>query len=203
MGDELSIGVLASGRGTNLQSIINSIEEDRLEAKIGIVISDNADAKALSRAEEHGLKQQCIQRKDFASTKEYEAAMIEVLEKNNVELVAMAGFMKVLSSYFIQYYSNQIMNIHPSLLPAFPGTNAQKQAFEYGVKLSGCTVHFADERVDNGPIIMQAAVPVLEDDTVDSLSRRILAEEHRLYPEAIQLYAEDKLRVRDGKVEII
>lgn len=203
MDKKLVIGVLASGRGTNLQSIINSIEEDRLDAEIGIVLSDNPEAKALSRAESHGLKQQCIEPSDFASTEEYEAAMIEVLEKNDVDLVAMAGFMKILSSYFIQHYSNRIMNIHPSLLPAFPGTDAQEQALEYGVKVSGCTVHFADEGVDSGPIIMQAAVPVLEDDTVESLSKRILAEEHRVYPEAIQLYAGNRLQVREGRVEIL
>ncbi|MBM7624345.1 phosphoribosylglycinamide formyltransferase [Sporohalobacter salinus] len=203
MGKKLVIGVLASGRGTNLQSIINSIEEERLDVEIGIVISDKADAKALSRAEDHGLKQQCIRPSEFDNIKEYEAEMIKVLEENNVELVVMAGFMRILSSYFIQYYSNQIMNIHPSLLPSFPGTDAQKQALEYGVKVSGCTVHFADEGIDSGPIIIQSAVPVLEDDTVTSLSKRILAEEHRLYPKAIQLYAENKLRIRAGKVEII
>ncbi|ADL13792.1 phosphoribosylglycinamide formyltransferase [Acetohalobium arabaticum] len=203
MGKKLVVGVLASGRGTNLQSIINSIEEGRLDAEIGIVISDNPEAKALLRAENHGLKQQCIESGDFADTEEYEEEMIEVLEENNVDLVAMAGFMKILSSYFIQHYSNRIMNIHPSLLPAFPGTDAQKQALEYGVKVSGCTVHFADEGMDSGPIIMQAAVSVLEDDTVESLSKRILAEEHRIYPEAIQLYADNKLQVRDDRVEIL
>ncbi|MCK8824956.1 phosphoribosylglycinamide formyltransferase [Fuchsiella alkaliacetigena] len=203
MYDDIIIGVLVSGRGTNLQSIIDSIEDGRLNAEIGIVISDNPEAKALDRAEKYDLNNTYIGKEDFATTADYEARMVEVLEENEVELVAMAGFMTFLSSYFIDQYRNRIMNIHPSLLPAFPGPNAQEQALDYGVKISGCTVHFADEGIDSGPVILQEAVPVLEGDTVESLSRRILAEEHRIYPKAIQLFANGRLVVKDGKVEIL
>ena len=203
MYDDIIIGVLVSGRGTNLQSIIDSIEDGRLNAEIGIVISDNPEAKALDRAEKYGLNNVYIGKEDFATTEEYEAQMVEVLKENEVELVAMAGFMTFLSSYFIDQYRNRIMNIHPSLLPAFPGPNAQEQALDYGVKISGCTVHFADEGIDSGPVILQEAVPVLEGDTIESLSRRILAEEHRIYPKAIQLFANGRLVVKNNKVEIL
>lgn len=203
MGKDLKLGVLVSGRGTNLQSIINSIEDGRLDAEIAIVISDTPEVEALERAEKHDIENQYIGKEDFTTVKEYESAMIEVLEEYGVELVAMAGFMTFLSPHFIDYYRDRIMNIHPSLLPAFPGMDAQRQAFNYGVKVTGCTVHFADEGVDTGPIILQESVPVLEDDTVNSLSKRILAEEHRIYPKAIQLYANNRLKVKGRKVEIL
>jgi len=203
VGKRLTIGVLVSGRGTNLQSIINSIEDGRLKAEIGIIISDNPEAKALDRAENHGIKSICIEEDNFNIKQEYEEEMIKVLEENGVELVVMAGFMTILSSYFVDYYRNRLMNIHPSLLPAFPGVDAQRQAFKYGVKVTGCTVHFAYEGMDTGPIILQEAVPVLEDDTVTSLSKRILAVEHRIYPKAIQLFADERLKVEGRKVEIL
>jgi phosphoribosylglycinamide formyltransferase-1 len=203
LGEKLNIGVLVSGRGTNLQSIINSIEDDTLDAQINIVISNNPEVKALERCEKFGIENQHLDPDDFDTKEEYETKLIEVLEENNVELVAMAGFMKVLSSYFVECYRNKLMNIHPSLLPAFPGVDAQRQAFNYGVKVTGCTVHFVDEGVDSGPIILQETVPVLKSDTVSSLSQRILAEEHRVYPKAIQLFVNNRLRVEDGKVEIL
>ncbi|SJZ81369.1 phosphoribosylglycinamide formyltransferase [Selenihalanaerobacter shriftii] len=203
MAKRLRLGVLVSGRGTNLQSIINSIEADRLNAKIEIIISDNLDAKALERAKKHGIKGVSIIPGDFNSKQEYEEKMITILEEHGVELVAMAGFITILSSHFIEYYRNRLMNIHPSLLPAFPGLDAQRQAFKHGVKVTGCTVHFAYEGMDTGPIILQEAVQVLEDDTVASLSRRILAEEHQIYPKAIQLFADRRLKVEGRKVEIL
>lgn len=198
----LKIGVLASGRGTNLQSIIDGIESGEIPAEIELVISDNQNAGALKRAEKHGIESSYIEPNDYKNDKKFEAAMLEELAAKDVELVVMAGFMRLLSPYFISKYRNQIMNIHPSLLPAFKGLHAQKQALEYGVKIAGCTVHFADEGMDTGPIILQAAVEVKDDDTEDSLADRILEEEHRIYPKAIRLYAEDQLRVVEGKVKI-
>jgi len=198
----LKLGVLVSGRGSNLQSIIDNIEKGDLNCKLEIVISDNKDAKALDRAEKHQVKGKFIDPNQFSSRKKYENKMIEYLEDKDVELVVMAGFMRILSPYFINYFENRIMNIHPSLLPAFPGLNAQKQALDYGVKVSGCTVHFASEKMDDGPIILQRAVEVKEDDTEEKLALRILKEEHKILPEAIKLYEEGKLEVKNNKVYI-
>lgn len=198
----LKIGVLASGRGTNLQSIIDGIENGEISAEIKLVISDNEDAGALDRAQKHGIDSSYIDPNAYEKDEDFEQEMVDELKEREVGLVVMAGFMRLLSPYFIRQYRNQIMNIHPSLLPAFKGLHAQKQALDYGVKIAGCTVHFADEGMDTGPIILQAAVEVKDDDTEESLANRILAEEHNIYPEAIRLYAEDKLEVVDGKVKI-
>ena len=201
--DVLKIGVLASGRGTNLQSIIDSIQSDKLDAEICVVISDKKDAGALRRAENHNIPAYFINPAKYCSTEKFEKALIEKLKDSRVELVVMAGFMRLLSPFFIKHYRNSVMNIHPSLLPAFPGLAAQNQALDYGVKVAGCTVHFADENMDTGPIILQAAVPVREDDTEETLSQRILQEEHRLYPEAIRLYSEGRLEVQGRTVRIL
>ena len=198
----LKIGVLASGRGTNLQSIIDGIEAGEIPAVIKLVISDKENAGALDRAEQHGITGCHINPADYKTDQDFERAMINQFQQQGVELVVMAGFMRLLSLYFIRKYKNQIMNIHPSLLPAFKGLHAQKQALDYGVKVAGCTVHFADEGMDTGPIILQAAVEVKDDDTEDTLAARILEEEHKIYPRAIKLYAEDKLEIVDGKVKI-
>ncbi len=198
----LRIGVLASGRGSNLQSIIDSIEARELKAEISLVISDKEGAKALIRADKYNIINHYINPKDYAGKKNFEQAMINALEEQNVELVVMAGFMRILSPYFIRHYRNRVMNIHPSLLPAFTGLDAQQQALDYGAKVAGCTVHFADEGMDTGPIILQEVVEVKEDDTKDTLSQRILAEEHRIYPHAINLYSEEKLEIVEGKVRI-
>ncbi|GAB6137188.1 phosphoribosylglycinamide formyltransferase [Halanaerobaculum tunisiense] len=198
----LKVGVLASGRGTNLQSIINGIEAGEVPAEIKIVISDREEAKALERAARYGIDAVYVNPQQYDTTKDFEQALLDILEEQEIELVAMAGFMRLLTSYFIGHYRNQIMNIHPSLLPAFKGLHAQQQALDYGVKVAGCTVHFADEGMDTGPIILQAAVPVKQDDTEETLANRILEEEHKIYPRAIKLYAEGKLEVRDGKVRI-
>ncbi|AGB42457.1 phosphoribosylglycinamide formyltransferase, formyltetrahydrofolate-dependent [Halobacteroides halobius DSM 5150] len=198
----LKIGVLASGRGTNLQSIIDGIKAGEIPAEIEVVISDKETAKALERAAKYDIDNQYVNPQDYNTTEEFEQGMIDILEQHNVQLVIMAGFMRLLTPYFVKKYKDSVMNIHPSLLPAFKGLHAQKQALDYGVKVAGCTVHFADEGMDTGPIILQATVPVKEDDTEETLANRILQKEHKIYPKAIRLYAEDKLEVKNGKVII-
>jgi phosphoribosylglycinamide formyltransferase-1 len=198
----INIGVLVSGRGTNLQTIIEAIEEGKIEGKIKIVISDNLDAYALKRAEQHNIETQYINHKEFKNREDYDKKIVETLENKEVELVVLAGYMRILSSYFIKAYKNKIINIHPALLPSFPGLRAQKQAVEYGVKISGCTVHFVDEGVDSGPIILQSAVEVSEDDTEESLAERILKEEHQIYSQAIQLFSQGRLIIKGRKVFI-
>jgi phosphoribosylglycinamide formyltransferase-1 len=198
----LKLGVLASGRGTNLQSIIDEIKQGDLRVQINIVISDKAKAGALKRAEKEGISHQYINPGNYKTIREFEEQMIKLIDRAEVELIVMAGFMRVLSPFFVKHYRNRVMNIHPSLLPSFRGLDAQKQALDYGVKVSGCTVHFADEGMDTGPIILQKTVPVEKNDTVETLSQRILKKEHLIYPEAIRLYQEDRIQVTDGKVKI-
>ena len=198
----INIGVLVSGRGTNLQAIIEAIEEGKIEGKIKIVISDNLDAYALKRAEQHNIETQYINHKEFKNREDYDKKIVETLENKEVGLVVLAGYMRILSSYFIKAYKNKIINIHPALLPSFPGLRAQKQAVEYGVKISGCTVHFVDEGMDSGPIILQSAVEVSEDDTEESLAERILKEEHQIYSQAIQLFSQGRLIIKGRKVFI-
>src|SRR3990172_7345858 len=185
----VNIGVLVSGSGTNLQSIIDAIEAGRCDASIKIVVSNKADAFALERAKKHGIATAVIRVKDFPAREAFDAEVLRILRENGVELIVLAGFMRIISRVLLDAYHMRIMNIHPSLLPSFPGLEVHKAALEYGVKFSGCTVHFVDGGLDSGPIIIQAAVPVKDEDTVESLSKRILAEEHRIYPEAIQLYS--------------
>lgn len=197
------LGVLVSGRGSNLQSILEAIETGSVPAEVGVVISDKPEAKALDRAKNYGIPAVCLERKKFASKQEFEAAIIAELQKYKVELVVLAGFMRILSGEVINAFSGRIMNIHPALLPSFTGLDAQQQAIEYGVKVSGCTVHFVDEGMDTGPIILQEAVPVLEDDTADTLAARILQVEHKLYPQAIALYCQGKLQRENRKVKIV
>jgi phosphoribosylglycinamide formyltransferase-1 len=198
----INIGVLVSGRGTNLQAIIEAIEEGKIEGKIKIVISDNLDAYALKRAEQYNIETQYINHKEFKNREDYDKKIVETLENKEVELVVLAGYMRILSSYFIKAYKNKIINIHPALLPSFHGLRAQKQAVEYGVKISGCTVHFVDEGMDSGPIILQSAVEVSEDDTEESLAERILKEEHQIYSQAIQLFSQGRLIIKGRKVYI-
>ena len=202
----LRLGVLASGRGSNLQAIIDAIETGTLDARIVVVISNKREAPALDRARRHGITEIFLDPKPFSGrpdTREaYDRALLDILQKYEAELVLLAGYMKIVTSVLVQAYPNRIMNIHPALLPAFPGLDVQKKALEHGVKISGCTVHFVTEGVDEGPIIVQAAVPVLESDTAEALSARILEQEHRLYPRAVQLYAEGKLQVEGRCVRI-
>lgn len=200
---KVRIGVLASGRGSNLQAIIDAIEAGKLDARIVLVLSNKKDAAALERARKHGLADVFLDPKPFAgqpdSREAYDRAVLDVLRKHDVELVLLAGYMKIVTPVLVKAYENRMMNIHPSLLPSFPGLDAQKQALDHGVKLSGCTVHFVTDGVDEGPIIIQAAVPILEGDTPEALAARILVEEHKIYPKAVQLYAEGRLSV-SGRV---
>jgi phosphoribosylglycinamide formyltransferase-1 len=196
----VSIGVLISGGGTNLQAIIDAIEAKRLDAKIAIVLSNRADAFGLTRAQNHGLATQVLDHKAYPSREAYDRAVVDILCGRGVELVVLAGFMRLLSPVFIKAFSNRIMNIHPALLPSFPGLHVQRKAIEHGVRFSGCTVHFVNEECDEGPIIIQAVVPVFPDDTEETLAARILRQEHRIYPRAIQLYAEGRLHVSGRRV---
>jgi len=196
------LGVLASGRGSNFMAILREIQAGRLPAVVGVVISDRPEANVLKLAAENGLPAVCIERRNFASKDDFEAAIAQTLEEYKVDLVVLAGFMRLLGGKFVQKYYGRLMNIHPSLLPAFPGVDAQRQAVEYGVKVSGCTVHFVDEGMDTGPIILQEAVPVKDDDTPESLAERILAVEHVLYPRAIKLFCENRLQLVGRHVKI-
>lgn len=198
----LRLAVLVSGNGSNLQAIIDRIEEGGINARIECVISNNPDAFALKRAARHGIPTVIHENRSFADRLEYDAALLEILRGYRVDLVVLAGFMRILSDVMIAAFPNAIMNIHPALLPAFPGLNAQKQALDYGVRLSGCTVHFVDPGTDTGPIILQAAVPVEQDDTEETLSARIQKEEYRIFPEAVRLFAAGKISVQGRQVRI-
>ena len=200
MARQVPLGVLISGSGTNLQSIIDAIEAKRLDAKIALVLSNKVDALGLERARKHGLANEFLDHKSYPSREAYDQAVVELLRAHGVELVVLAGFMRLLSPVFVKAYSNRIMNIHPALLPSFPGLHVQRKAVDHGVRFAGCTVHFVNEECDEGPIIIQAVVPVFADDTEASLAARILKEEHRIYPRAIQLYAEGRLRVEGRRV---
>jgi phosphoribosylglycinamide formyltransferase 1 len=200
MARQVPLGVLISGSGTNLQSIIDAIDAKRLDADIRVVLSNKESAYGLVRAKNHGIPTEILDHKKFASREAYDAAIVEQLHSHGVELVILAGFMRLLSPVLVKAYSNRIMNIHPALLPAFPGLHGQKQAVEHGVRFAGCTVHFVNEECDQGPIIIQAVVPAYPDDTEETLSARILRQEHRIYPRAIQLYSEGRLRVDGRKV---
>jgi phosphoribosylglycinamide formyltransferase 1 len=197
---QVLIGVLISGSGTNLQSIIDAIEAKELDAKIQVVLSNRSDAYGLVRAKKHGIPVEVLDHKRFPSREAFDQAVVDILRAREVELVVLAGFMRLLSPVFVGAYSNRIMNIHPALLPAFPGLHVQKKAVEHGVRFSGCTVHFVNEECDEGPIIIQAVVPVFPEDTEESLASRILEQEHRIYPRAIQLYSEGRLRIEGRKV---
>ena len=202
MADLLKLGILISGNGSNLQSIIDYIEKGSLKATIKIVISNNPDAYGLTRAKKHGIPVVILKNGDFINKEDFDLELINILKNNSVDLVILAGFMRVLTPTFLKAFTQKIMNIHPALLPSFPGIHGQKQALEYGVKLSGCTVHFVDEGVDTGPIIIQSAVQVFDDDTEETLAARILKEEHRIYPLAIQFFAEGKIEIKGRKVRI-
>lgn len=200
MSKKLRLGVLASGGGTNLQSIIDCCQDGSLDAEIAIVICNNPDAGALDRAARAGVLSQCINHREFASREDFDTAVVKALKEAGVELVVLAGFMRIITQTFIDAFPERVINIHPALLPAFPGLHVQKKALEYGARFSGCTVHFVDAGVDTGQIIIQAVVPILDSDTEESLSARILEQEHKIYPRAIQLIAEDRLRIEGRRV---
>ena len=197
---KFKLAALVSGHGSNLQAIIDSIERNELDVHLSLVLSDAENALALKRAEKHGIESIFINPASYPSRRKFDQVMANKLKEMSIDLICLAGYMRILGKEFIQTFSGKIINIHPSLLPAFPGLNAQKQAIEYGVKFSGCTVHFVDERVDSGPIILQTAVPVYDYDQEESLSRRILEQEHHLYPKAIKLIVENKLSLNGRTV---
>jgi len=202
MSQRLALGVLVSGTGSNLQAIIDAIEAGRLEAEIRVVFSNVPTARGLERAEKHGLPTQILSHRDFGSREEFDGKVVEILREHGVELVLLAGFNRLLSPVLVRAFPMRIMNIHPALLPAFPGLHAQRQAAAYGARIAGATVHFVDEQTDHGPIIIQAAVPALSSDTEQTLQERILRQEHRIYPEAIRLFAEGRLSVEGRRVVI-
>lgn len=197
---DFKLGVLISGRGTNLQAIIDAIESGPLIARIAVVLSNKKEAPGLERARKHGIETITLEPKSFAGKREYDQALARELKSKNVDLVCLAGYMRILGPEFIRAYEGRIINIHPSLLPAFPGLNVQQQAIDYGVKFSGCTVHFVNEEVDSGPIILQAVVPVHDTDDAETLAERILVQEHLIYPRAIQMIAENQLNIVQRKV---
>lgn len=196
----VNLGVLVSGSGSNLQVIIDHIEAGRLDARIKIVISNVPDVFALERAKKHSLPSLVITHKEFKKREDFDRKLVEVLQAHSVELVILAGFMRVVTPVLLQAFPMRVMNIHPALLPSFPGTHVWQTEVDYGVKFAGCTVHFVDEGTDTGPIIIQAVVPVYDDDTADTLNARILKQEHKIFSQAIQLYAEGRLEVRGRRV---
>lgn len=194
------VGVLLSGRGSNFEALADAVSEERIpDAQVTVVISNREDAPGLEKARQRGIHALAIPSKGL-QREEYDRQVVAVLREHEVELVCLAGYMRLVSRFFVESFPGRILNIHPSLLPAFPGLEAQKQAWEHGVKFTGCTVHFVDETLDAGPIIIQSAVPVRDDDTSESLAARILAEEHRIYPEAVRLVLEGRLRIEGRRV---
>ena len=195
-----AIGVLISGRGTNLQALIDAVAEQRLDARIGVVISNRADAAGLERAAAAGIETCLVDHRSFRSREDFDRALVAELAARSVSLVCLAGFMRLVGAPLLDAYPDRILNIHPSLLPSFPGMNAQQQALEHGVKVSGATVHLVTGELDGGPIVAQAAVPVRDNDTVETLSARILIEEHRLYPEAVRLIMAGNWRLAGRRI---
>ena len=197
---KLRLGVLASGRGSNLQSIMDAAAAGKIKAEVAAVISDNKDAFALERARKAGIPALHVNPKNFGSKDEYERAIVKLLKEHDVQLVCLAGYMRIVGKVILDAFPNGVINIHPALLPSFPGLHGQQQAWDYGVKYSGCTVHFVDEGMDTGPIIIQAVIPVFDEDTADTLAARILEQEHIIYPKAIGLLAEGRLKINGRKV---
>ncbi len=193
----INVAVLASGSGTNFQAIIDA---DIKAANIAVLVCNNPGAYAVKRAEKHGIPVELVDHKDFDTREGFERQVVTRLRKYEAGLVVLAGFMRVLTPFFVSRFKNRIINIHPALLPSFPGVHAARQAIDYGAKLTGCTVHFVDEGVDTGPIILQSAVPVEDNDTEDSLLSKIHTEEHRIFPQAVQLFCEGKLSIEGRKV---
>lgn len=202
MSDRPAIAVLVSGSGSNLQAIIDASEKGEIPCRVGVVISNKADVYGLVRARIHGIPTEVISHKDFPNREEFDKRLVDVILQRGAVLVCLAGFMRVLSPLFVQAFPNRILNIHPALLPSFPGTHGPGQALNHGVRFSGCTVHFLDEGVDTGPIIVQAVVPVYDDDTEETLAARILVQEHKIYPMAIRLFFQGKLKVEGRRVRI-
>jgi len=199
----MNIAVFASGKGTNFQAIIDACKSGKIKANLALLISDRSDAYALMRAKEAGIKSLLLERKNFKSREDFDREITKNLEKEKIDLVVLAGFMRLLSVEFVKKYRNKILNIHPALLPSFKGTEGIKDALEYGVKITGPTVHFVDEELDHGPIILQTAVEVEDTDTEETLREKIHKEEHRIYPEAIRLFVEGRLKIEGRKVKVL
>lgn len=199
----MKVAVLVSGRGSNLQALIDAVNSKELNVEICLVLSDKAGAYALERAHRHGIPTAVVQRKGYSNKEEFQKAILEEVKSYEAELVVLAGFMRILGRTFLSSFPNRVINIHPALLPAFPGIDAQRQALDYGVKFSGCTVHFVDEGMDSGPIIAQRIVPVMDDDDRDALADRILEQEHLLIVEGVKLFSEGRLKVDGRKVTIV
>jgi phosphoribosylglycinamide formyltransferase 1 len=199
----LAVGVLASGRGSNLQALLDACARPEFPARIAVVISDREQAVALERARGAGVEALWVNPKDFGDRQAFDLALVDELQRREVGLVCHAGFMRILSPAYVRAFAGRALNVHPSLLPAFPGLHAQRQALEHGVKIAGATVHFIDEGVDTGPIVLQAAVPVERGDTEETLAARILVQEHRLYPEAVELFAQGRLRIEGRRVIVL
>jgi phosphoribosylglycinamide formyltransferase-1 len=198
-----SIAVLLSGSGSNLQAIIDASERGGIPCRIGVVVSNKADAYGLERARKHGIPTEVVDHKASPTREAFDSRLVEIVRASGAELVCLAGFMRVLTPVFVRAFPQRIMNIHPALLPSFPGTHGPGQALEYGARFAGATVHFLDEGVDTGPVIVQAVVPVFDDDTEDSLAARILVQEHRIYPMAIRLFFDGRLRIEGRRVRIL
>ena len=194
------IAVLVSGSGSNLQAIIDASEAGGIPGKVGVVVSNKVDAYGLVRARNHGIPAESVDHRSFDSREAFDARLVEIIRSHGADLVCLAGFMRLVTPVFLRAFPGRILNIHPALLPSFPGTHGPRDALRYGVRFSGCTVHFLDEGVDTGPIVVQAVVPVYEDDTEETLAARILSEEHRIYPMAIRLFLEGKLTVSGRRV---
>jgi len=203
MPDPLALGVLLSGRGTNLQALIDAIATGRLHARIAVVISNVPTAAGIERARRHGLSTVVLAHADAPSREAYDTRLVDVLRAHDVGLVVLAGFMRLVTPVLLSAYPNRVLNIHPALLPAFPGLHAERQALAHGARITGVTVHFVDEETDHGPILAQTAVPILPDDSEERLHARIQREEHRLYPFAVQLIAEDRVRIEGRRVTIL
>ena len=193
------LGILISGRGSNFEAIARNVQAGKIPAEIGVVVSNKEEAGGLAIARQMGLNAICIPSKG-KEREAFERELVAALRQHEVDLVCLAGFMRVLTPYFIREFKGRILNIHPAILPSFPGVESQKQALDYGAKFTGCTVHFVDEGVDTGPVVCQAVVPILDDDTVETLAARILKEEHRIYTEAVNLVIEDKIRIEGRRV---
>jgi phosphoribosylglycinamide formyltransferase-1 len=196
------IAVLVSGSGSNLQAIIDASLRGEIPCRVGIVISNKPEAYGLTRARKHGIPTEVVRHTDFPSREAFDRKLVETIRGSGAALVCLAGFMRVLTPVFVRAFPNRILNIHPALLPSFPGTHGPKQALDYGVRFSGCTVHFLDEGVDSGPIVVQAVVPVFDDDSEESLAARILVQEHRIYPMAIRLFFQGRLKIEGRRVRI-
>jgi phosphoribosylglycinamide formyltransferase-1 len=197
-----NIVILISGRGSNMEAIVRALEAEKWPARIAAVVSNKADAKGLQFAQAHGIATAVVPSKDFASRAEFDAALQQVVDGFAPDLVVLAGFMRILTAPFVDHYAGRMLNIHPSLLPLFPGLATHEQALEAGVLEHGATVHFVTPELDHGPVVVQARVPVLPGDTADTLSARVLVEEHKLYPRAVRLFVEDRLIIENGDVRI-